>query len=119
MAPGKAGRVTPSMDTPSPKRQEPSQETRKHAKPKRQRRNGDEKGELPPEASETEIEVDNAEVEGETIDAREAFVKKSVEDNSVHDKVMWPTERLSAAFGEAWDMAEKGIFEGHSQRELM
>ena len=54
--------------------------------------------------------------------ARETFVKQAMErwrQNSVQDDETWPTERLEAMFGDSFDASEMGIFEGHSQRELL
>ena len=75
-------------------------------------RNGDQVGGAPPET-----------VNAEKDSARETFVKREMQrwrqtPNSVQDgDEMWPTERLEAMFGDSFDAAEMGIFEGHSQRE--
>ena len=53
---------------------------------------------------------------------REIYVTKSIEQyraNSVHDDAPWSAERLEAMFAEAFDAAEDGMFEGHSQRDWL
>ena len=52
---------------------------------------------------------------------REVFVRKSSElwqHNSMHDDT-WTPERVETMYAEAFEATQKGIFEGHSQRDWL
>ena len=103
-------------ETPRPpKRAAAPPETAK----KRPRPNGDDKGDAPTQASETEVE---AKARHARDDARNKYVTKWLEHSRQHghiDAENWPIKRLETMYAEAFDAIEEGILEGHSQRDWM
>ena len=111
MNPSERERETPRP----PKRAAAQPETAK----KRPRPNGDDKGDAPTQASETEVE---AKARHARDDARNKYVTKWLEHSRQHghiDAENWSNKRLETMYAEAFDAIELGILEGHSQRDWM
>ena len=102
-------------DTPRPPKRAAPPETAK----KRPRPNGDDKGDAPTQASETEVK---AKARHARDDARNKYVTKWLEHSRQHghiDADHWTIKRLETTYAEAFDAVEQGILEGHSQRDWM